>query len=191
MALKNLTKQLIADKTYELLLKKPITKLTVVEIAAACEITPHTLYNHFRDKYEIVQYICIRMDEEHRRENPPQRVFSEKTPEQHFYFFENAAFFRNVLCYHGQNDIYGCLAGILLKRYLEEIRQRQGSDEINEDLMATVEYYCHTIIHGLYAMLTGRIPCRFQQTESPALSLYWPPLMREALIGKDNAAPKE
>ncbi|MBQ8914044.1 MAG: TetR family transcriptional regulator, partial [Lachnospiraceae bacterium] len=55
------TEKIIADTFKELLLKNSMEKITVKEICEKAEIIRPTFYNHFADKYEVLEYI-IRTD---------------------------------------------------------------------------------------------------------------------------------
>ena len=55
------TKKRIADSLKELLAKMPMEKITVREIAEHAGVIRPTFYNHFKDKYEVLEYI-IRHD---------------------------------------------------------------------------------------------------------------------------------
>ncbi len=55
------TKKRIADSLKALLSKMPMEKITVQEIAEQAGVIRPTFYNHFKDKYEVLEYI-IRHD---------------------------------------------------------------------------------------------------------------------------------
>ena len=47
------TKNLIIEQTLRLAEKKPINKITVIEIVRECDITRNTFYYHFHDIYDV------------------------------------------------------------------------------------------------------------------------------------------
>lgn len=53
------TKKAMAMALKELLLEKPINKVTVVDIAERCDINRQTFYYHFKDIRDLVEWICI------------------------------------------------------------------------------------------------------------------------------------
>ena len=55
------TKRVIAESFKELLKKNPIEKITVANITGLSGVIRPTFYNHFSDKYEVLEYI-IRND---------------------------------------------------------------------------------------------------------------------------------
>ena len=52
------TKKAIAGVFKELLLVKPLHKITINDIAEKCEINRQTFYYHFQDIYDLVEWIC-------------------------------------------------------------------------------------------------------------------------------------
>ena len=56
---KDLTKSLIAESFKELMLKYPFEKITIKMITDHCGIIRPTFYNHFCDKYELVEWIFV------------------------------------------------------------------------------------------------------------------------------------
>lgn len=53
------TKRAIEQSLKNLLLKKPLTKITISDIAEDCGINRMTFYYHFKDIYDLVEWSCI------------------------------------------------------------------------------------------------------------------------------------
>ena len=53
------TKRALEQSLKNLLLKKPLTKITVGEIAEDCGINRMTFYYHFKDIYDLVEWSCL------------------------------------------------------------------------------------------------------------------------------------
>lgn len=53
------TKRALAASLKSLLLKKPLDKKTVVDITQDCEVNRQTFYYHFKDIYDLIEWICI------------------------------------------------------------------------------------------------------------------------------------
>lgn len=51
-------KILLADSFKELVQEKPVEKITIKEIADRAGVIRVTFYNHFQDKYELLEWIC-------------------------------------------------------------------------------------------------------------------------------------
>jgi probable dihydroxyacetone kinase regulator len=53
----NMTKRALADSLIKLLRTKPITKVTINDITEACGVNRMTFYYHFKDIYDLVEWI--------------------------------------------------------------------------------------------------------------------------------------
>ena len=53
------TKKAIASSLKELLLEKPLTKITISDITKRCDINRQTFYYHFQDITDLVEWICL------------------------------------------------------------------------------------------------------------------------------------
>ncbi len=51
-------KSALAESFRELVLEKPVEKITIKEIADRTGVIRVTFYNHFQDKYEVLEWIC-------------------------------------------------------------------------------------------------------------------------------------
>jgi Transcriptional regulator len=54
-----ITKHALEDSLKHLLLQKPLNKITISDIANDCGINRMTFYYHFKDIYDLVEWICI------------------------------------------------------------------------------------------------------------------------------------
>ena len=53
------TKRALEQSLKNLLLKKPLTKITVADITEDCGINRMTFYYHFKDIYDLVEWSCM------------------------------------------------------------------------------------------------------------------------------------
>lgn len=53
------TKNALAASLKNLLLQKPLTKITINDIAEDCGISRMTFYYHFKDIYDLVEWTCV------------------------------------------------------------------------------------------------------------------------------------
>ena len=52
------TKRALEQSLKNLLLKKPLTKITISDITEDCGINRMTFYYHFKDIYDLVEWVC-------------------------------------------------------------------------------------------------------------------------------------
>lgn len=57
---RNTTDLILADSLKELVLTKPVEKITIKEITDKAGVIRPTFYNHFQDKYELLEWIIHR-----------------------------------------------------------------------------------------------------------------------------------
>ena len=73
------TKRALEQSLKNLLMKKPLTKITVGDIADDCGINRMTFYYHFKDIYDLVEWSCLedakRALDEKRLTKPGSRGF--------------------------------------------------------------------------------------------------------------------
>ena len=55
----NTTKQALEESLKHMLLKKPLDKITIRDIAEDCGISRMAFYYHFKDIYDLVEWACI------------------------------------------------------------------------------------------------------------------------------------
>ena len=53
-----ITKRALAASLKNMLLKKPLNKITINDIAEDCGINRMTFYYHFKDIYDLVEWTC-------------------------------------------------------------------------------------------------------------------------------------
>lgn len=54
-----MTKRALEASLKKLLLQKPLTKITINDIAEDCGISRMTFYYHFKDIYDLVEWVCV------------------------------------------------------------------------------------------------------------------------------------
>lgn len=107
MADSNITKRALATSLKELMLEQPFDKINVAQICERCDMNRKSFYYHFKDKYDLVNWIfdtefIALLKNENLSSNYKERwAFIEKTCQ---YFYQNHAFYRKALQINGQNS---------------------------------------------------------------------------------------
>lgn len=99
----NITKRALASAMKELMAHKPFAKISVGDICETCGMNRKSFYYHFRDKYDLVNWIYYTEFVE---------VMRRKTYEDNWefirdmcaYFYENRIFYVNALKVTGQDS---------------------------------------------------------------------------------------
>lgn len=58
-AMSNFTKRAMEDSLKHLLFQKPLNKITVSDITEDCGINRMTFYYHFKDIYDLIEWVCV------------------------------------------------------------------------------------------------------------------------------------
>lgn len=107
MADSNITKQALAAALCALMAEQPFEKINVAHICERCGMNRKSFYYHFRDKYDLVnwifdtEFIALLKDERLGGNYDEHWSFVEKACR---YFYEHHEFYRKALQIEGQNS---------------------------------------------------------------------------------------
>ena len=125
----NITKRALASSLKMLMKTEPFSKISVSDICEACDMNRKSFYYHFKDKYDLVNWIydteCI-------------AVLGEREYHTGFdlledlcaYFYENRSFYRKTLSVDGQNsfsEYFRDIIATVISSDMEEIFSRDDS----------------------------------------------------------------
>ena len=118
------TKRALEQSLKNLLLKKPLTKITVGDITEDCGINRMTFYYHFKDIYDLVEWSCL---EDAKRALEEKKTYD--TWQQAFLQIfkavqENKPFILNV---------YRCVHREQVEKYLQPLVDQLLLNVINEE----------------------------------------------------------
>lgn len=125
MADSNITKKALAKALKDLMDEKSFSKISIGDICDMCEMNRKSFYYHFKDKYELLNWIfdteCIAVakhDDYERRVNLMLDFCR--------YLYENRKFYRNALQVRGQDsflehfhELLGTVVEFRLKKLFE------------------------------------------------------------------------
>lgn len=116
-------KLLLAQSFKELVLEKPVEKITIKEITDRAGVIRVTFYNHFQDKYELLEWIC--------REELvlPVRILMNNGMEKEAITFvfsgisKNREFYGRVAKLEGQNSFESIMLSCVMEIVLDYIEE--------------------------------------------------------------------
>lgn len=145
MITKKSTRELLSDSALELFSQHAIDKVTVADIAANCNLSTRTFYNHFHDKYEVITAAYTSKLETF-FERPAFRIsFWEFTRFSAEIVYENIDFFINVSSYEGQNCLYDSILAPMRDMYVRII-ETVYHDTVTKNLYTSLTIFLHGII---------------------------------------------
>lgn len=108
----NITKRALASALKELMEDSPFSKISVSDICQACDMNRKSFYYHFKDKYDLVNWIyyteCVAVLKE-----KDYCTEWELLEDLCAYFYKNRTFYRKTLSVDGQNSFSEYFRGVV------------------------------------------------------------------------------
>lgn len=144
-----ITKRALAQSLKKLLLQKPLTKITINDIAQDCGINRMTFYYHFKDIYDLAEWACV---EDVRRALEDDRTFS--TWQQGCLRIleiarENKPLIMNVYRCVPKEQLERYLKPLLDRLVLEIIGSEMGEKNVGEEDLAFIARAYSYLFMGL------------------------------------------
>lgn len=144
------TEKIIADTFKELLLKNSMEKITVKEICEKAGIIRPTFYNHFADKYEVLEYI-IRTDI---LEPIKPLLFNNMMTAAYTLLLTNIGndieFYKKAVLIEGQNSFSNISISLVTELLVETIEKLHPVHHFRYSWMSRemlAEYYANTMCY--------------------------------------------
>lgn len=112
MADSNITKNALAVSMKKLMEKKPFSKISVGDICEDCGMNRKSFYYHFRDKYDLVNWIFY-VDFIERMDGSSCRNEWDMLEALCSHFYRERLFYQNALQVEGQNSFREYFCGML------------------------------------------------------------------------------
>ena len=122
--LSQITKRAIEQSLKNLLLKKPLTKITINDIAEDCGINRMTFYYHFKDIYDLVEWSCMEDARKALENNKTYETWQQGLLQIFEAVRENKPFIMNV---------YRCVRKEDVERYLNPLVDNLVLGVVNEE----------------------------------------------------------
>ena len=119
-----ITKRALEQSLKNLLLKKPLTKITVSDIADDCGINRMTFYYHFKDIYDLVEWSCLEDAKHALDEKKTYETWQQGLLQIFEAVKENKPFILNV---------YRCVHREQIEKYLQPLVDQLILGVINEE----------------------------------------------------------
>lgn len=133
-----ITKHALANALKDLMKSRPFNKINVGEICKKCSMNRKTFYYHFKDKYDLVNWIYYTEFEQEFSQKPAHTSW-ESLLYLCQYLYENQEFYRNALEITGQNSFYEYF-GELLIPYIATYLNPIFEDDIHRHFY--VDFFC-------------------------------------------------
>ncbi len=142
-----ITKKALAEAMKELMAEQAMEKIKVKGIVERCGMNRQSFYYHFKDKYDIVNWIFYTefvANVESAFDGDNWQLLHQTCR----FFYENCVFYKNALSIRGQNSFYDYLNQIMRALMLD------GLEEIFKNHDNKV--FCATFFADAYCMAIAR-----------------------------------
>lgn len=156
MADSNITKRALANSLKELMAEQPFEKINVAQICERCNMNRKSFYYHFKDKYDLVnwifdtEFIALLKKEYLGTKYQEHWAFIEKTSR---YFYQNHAFYRKALQIKGQNSFSDHFREYIRPLLAERISNLFSAERPDE---FTLDFFADAVICAMERWLLAR-----------------------------------
>ena len=151
----NITKRALAAALKELMETKSFSKISVSDICAACDMNRKSFYYHFKDKYDLVNWIyyteCVAALKE-----KGYHTGWDLLEDLCAYFYENRSFYRKTLSIEGQNSFSEYFRDIVAAIMAADMEKIFGGDD---SLGFYVDFYTDAFLCAIKRWLLDK-DCR-------------------------------
>jgi len=147
MSESQITKKALALSIKKLMKTIPLDKISIHEIVDNCGINRQTFYYHFKDKFDLVNWIYYTEAIESIADCRNYAHWTDGMYKTLVYFMENKSFYINALNTSGQNTFYGYLfkeTYELIMGVVNDISLNLQVSSADKDFIA--EFYTHAFV---------------------------------------------
>lgn len=143
-----ITKKKIAKVFKKLVAQSGFEKVTIAKIMQESNMRRQTFYDHFQDKFDLVDWIFQQEAIEKIEDNLAYEGWQVIVENLFIYFEENQLFYRNVLLFEGQNsfqEYYTQHLKVLINQVL--VVKKNAENELNDsDHLFLEEFYANAFV---------------------------------------------
>ena len=141
------TKLIFADTLDELLKNNHFSNITVSDIITASRVSRATFYRHFKDKYDLVQWMYKNKLEELLACNKGDDSWRKITEEIYVYLLEKKFFFSKVIPFDTQNSLLEYIYELTIHDLGQRIMEKTNQSVLSKDDSLALKLYSAGIIH--------------------------------------------
>lgn len=158
MAGANITKRALAKAMKELAEEVPFSKITVEDICERCHLNRTSFYYHFKDKFDLANWIFDTEFQEIANRFPAEPVGAEEDEWELYrllsaYLYENRGFYRNALAVRGQNSMTEHFRELCRPVIRSRLCQAMGVGKVHPFL---VEFFTDAVLCAIERWITDR-----------------------------------
>lgn len=136
-------KELLAESLLELAQSMPVEKITVRAIVENCGVGRQTFYNHFPDKYELINWFYSSNLDRIIEENVKTELWRTVIIKALVFIYNKKKFFGNAISEEGQISFFKSYFEHTKNAYIKHIKNHYGEEELTEDLLFDIQFNCY------------------------------------------------
>lgn len=159
MAASIITKKRIAKAFKQLLEEMEFDKISIVDIMELAQIRRQTFYNHFLDKYQLLDWIFENDLKERVADNLDFISGRQLLKELFFYFEEECAFYVKLFDIKGQNDFFSYFINycrIVIEKIMAEYSLETQVSHQAAFVAFHIDYHAHALAEIVKAYVHHR-----------------------------------
>ncbi len=145
----NLTKQALAKSLKELMHEKPFEKITISDIAGRCGLNRLTFYYHFKDKFDLMNWIYYTETAQIMTQNLSLDDWTATIRALCYYMQDNKSFYIKALSTTGQNSFPEYLLQYIRDITGALVKKRKDIDKANKKRVDFFIEFCSLALIGL------------------------------------------
>lgn len=156
MADSNITKKALATAMKELMLEKNFSKISVSDICDKCDMNRKSFYYHFKDKYDLVNWIFDVEFISIARKNSYENAW-DAFNDLFRYFYENRIFYKKALTVTGQNSLSEHFRELLLPFFGQRLDEELSDEDMSPEKRAFyINFLSDAFICSILRWLTDK-----------------------------------
>lgn len=160
----NMTKHALEASLKKLLLKKPLDKITIADLTADCGISRMAFYYHFKDIYDLVEWVCLEDAGQALQGKKTYDTWQEGLMQIFEAVYENKAFILNAYRSIGREKIENYLFQLthsLIRGVVEEAAAGTALTEGQKDFIA--DFYKYSFVGIMLDWIKGGMRENYQE----------------------------
>lgn len=148
----SLTKRALATALKELMQSRPFNRISVSDICERCEMNRKSFYYHFKDKYDLVNWIyyseCIAVIQKNGYDNRWELL-----DDLCACLYDNRSFYRKTLEFEGQNSFSAYFRNIIISIISDDMKQIYANEGSTDFF---VNFYADAFLCAIKRWLTQK-----------------------------------
>ena len=186
------TQFMIARGLKQLLETKAFTDVTVGDIARHCNISRNTFYYHFKDKYDVINWIFYTEITPLIGDTVSIGKWGSGMRALCHYIRENKAFYTNVVQFEGQNSLSDCLMEFYENLVQNIIFNAKGEKVLRPQQIKIISrFYAHGMSGALLDWIKNGMVMEADATVTTLEELLSGEIFRQIISQQDDGAFSE